>query len=241
MKKSILFLFLLGTFALSAQNLAITPDMVVVDILNFNFSDPLEEAVAHSSMVNNGAQTTDIKWEVELLEGPAEWQIKLCDNNTCYGTNVSSNIQSDIGLNEPITLAPGESGICDPHLVPNQTPGCGLVEVRLSTVFNPNNILATAQYEFKLGVNADCVVSIRDLVKENIQIFPNPATNGFFINGSEGVNQVDLYSMLGQPVKSYAAQGSEAYSLEGVPAGIYFVQLLDKQNAVIKTIKLNVR
>ena len=71
---------------------------------------------------------------------------------------------------------------------------------------------------------------------ESIVLFPNPSNDYFAINTN--TSKVDIYSLTGQLVKSYANQsiGSQ-FDISDLKIGVYMVKILDNNNRV-KTTRL---
>ena len=72
----------------------------------------------------------------------------------------------------------------------------------------------------------------------NISVFPNPTTD-FVTLDAENLQQVTLFDMSGRMLNSISAQGNtQQLDLRGLPAGIYFIMLSNKngskQHIVIK-------
>lgn len=69
----------------------------------------------------------------------------------------------------------------------------------------------------------------------DLKVFPNPATGYFSLTGDASVEELLLLDMTGKTLRRYGQ--SKQYSLEGVPAGTYLIQVLCRDNnKFIKTI-----
>lgn len=77
--------------------------------------------------------------------------------------------------------------------------------------------------------------------KNNVRIYPNPATNYFQVVGSNDVEDVIIYNIFGRKVKSFEVRKGQKYDIETLPMGMYLVQMLDKQSKVIATRRLSKR
>lgn len=237
-----LFVFLtcLASFPLQAQ-ISVTPNPISFISNDFDLSDEWIEAVAHADMTNEFSSEVLVKWEAELIDAPATWLLKVCDKNTCYGDNVSSNIDPSIGLNEPVVLAPGESGLLDTHVLPKGTPGCGKVKISLSLVSDPGTILETVDYTYEINVNGDCsAVSVGEVFTQSPSIYPNPVQTEFFLrNPEQQVRSMRLFNLMGKEALQFQVVEGQAYDLSNLTQGIYFMQLLDSRNKIIKTVRIN--
>lgn len=71
-------------------------------------------------------------------------------------------------------------------------------------------------------------------IKETLIIFPNPTHSYFEISSDDTVQQVAIYSMLGQLVKTYQKQ--EQYSVTDIAKGTYIVKITTDDGQVNKTL-----
>jgi hypothetical protein len=242
MKKVVL---LLGVCAMSLNlsfgQLSVTPNPVSFIVNDFDLSDEWAEAVAHGDLTNEFGEEVQVKWEAELIDAPADWELKICDKNTCYGSNVTSNIDPDIGLNEPVVLASGETALLDTHVLPKGIAGCAKVTIQLSLVDDPGNILETVNYDYEVNVNGDCsAVSVVNVSKAQASVYPNPVQGEFFLrNPEQQVKSIRLFNLMGKELKYFQAGANRSYSVNDLAQGIYFVQLLDANDKLIKTSKIN--
>ena len=65
------------------------------------------------------------------------------------------------------------------------------------------------------------------------QIFPNPASDRLFIScGTIGANEISIYNLLGQKVKSKVNATEENISVADLPAGIYILEIRSEENFI---------
>lgn len=74
--------------------------------------------------------------------------------------------------------------------------------------------------DFWLIYFADAEMGTYDQTNTGISIYPNPTQNLLFF--SEELNQIDIYTSLGQKVKSFA-KGTHIH-LSHIPKGTYFLK-----------------
>ncbi len=81
-----------------------------------------------------------------------------------------------------------------------------------------------------------------EAAEENlISVFPNPTSGTVFISSNIELKEMTVFSITGKKVfQSGNFKGNTSVNLEKIPAGVYFIQLLDAQNVVI-TKKLIIR
>jgi hypothetical protein len=68
--------------------------------------------------------------------------------------------------------------------------------------------------------------------KEGIKIYPNPFDDFLLIEGAEEIEKVVLWTVMGRKVIQFAGrgEGQVMINLSGLPAGIYIVELILKDN-----------
>ncbi|MBQ4442410.1 MAG: T9SS type A sorting domain-containing protein [Bacteroidales bacterium] len=96
------------------------------------------------------------------------------------------------------------------------------------------------QIYLKLGCN-DCVpVAVEDMEKENITVYPNPATNKFTVTlaGSEKAN-IELFNLVGQRVYNGTATDKAEISVTSLRSGVYMLKV--SQNGKVYTSKVVVK
>lgn len=59
--------------------------------------------------------------------------------------------------------------------------------------------------------------------EEPIKIFPNPATDQFWIDAENPV-KIEILNSLGTRMKAITASGSDPVDVSGYPAGVYFLR-----------------
>jgi len=111
-----------------------------------------------------------------------------------------------------------------------------LGEVVISTISSINNTLSQGF----LQPNLPEQVSTINLKDSNLEVFPNPFSNLITILDKTNLDSkwnVKLYSADGKLIiyKQYTSQ----LTIESIPDGLYFLNVLDTNNIYIETIKLS--
>ena len=234
-----LFIFLMVNVGLLAQaDLSIDPQ-TAEETFVLDFEEPSEyEAIIHGFMINNGDAPIDVRWVRVEGEMPEEWETQICDNTQCWVTVVGSNVDPDLNLNVPITLAPGESGTLDVHVSHNMVAGDGTLSVELYDNNNPDSVLVTGTYTFHIE---DQSVSISEVEKTNLKVFPNPTTDYFELTNGAIIDEVIVHNVIGRVVKTFDAFPNRKYDITDLPNGMYLISLINYEEGILKTVRLSKR
>ena len=76
--------------------------------------------------------------------------------------------------------------------------------------------------------------------KEEIQVFPNPATHFFSISDQSNlIKRIVVFNQPGRKVKTFTTSNtSEKFPVSDLPKGLYLVQLQDQAGNVVVTRRL---
>lgn len=72
----------------------------------------------------------------------------------------------------------------------------------------------------------------------DIKVSPNPANDYFNVTSNINFNRIQLFNIIGKPLKTYRPSVDNNYQLNDIPGGIYILRFMDGNNQVIKTVKL---
>ena len=87
----------------------------------------------------------------------------------------------------------------------------------------------------KIKVKFTTIVNQDDFDISNVTIYPNPATDRLYIQGINGKYSATLLSIEGKAVRKYNQTSSqEHFSLEGIGAGIYFLNIEHGGRKIVK-------
>lgn len=89
-----------------------------------------------------------------------------------------------------------------------------------------------------LTYSADCNLGTATFAKNNLQLYPNPATDSFIINSEQTIKSVSIYDLQGKLVKHYF-QAQENYPVTRLAKGIYLIEIqsFGNQKQILKFIK----
>jgi hypothetical protein len=77
--------------------------------------------------------------------------------------------------------------------------------------------------------------SVQEFLKPEIRLFPNPATDVFFLESDIDLNKVQVFNMVGQLVGFYEIDSrTMTFDLNGIESGVYFVKLHAKEFELTK-------
>lgn len=240
--------FLLSSFLMlvminlsNAQSIIINPNPVDSIYSISPFDDYYMDLEVHTAVKNNTTDTLHLKWVREIPSScSGAWETLVCDNVRCYTEFVSTNYNPAAGLTDPFTLAPGETY---PnflfHIRPRLTAGCCPAKVHLSTIENPDEILATIDYDIRVN-DPDCTISSthEPSVLEAITAYPNPTIGYFNIEDNPLVKKVVLFNLLGRQVRSFDHINGMRYDITDTPDGLYLVRMQDANGEILKTVRI---
>jgi hypothetical protein len=209
-----------------AQSFTVHHDTVIVSGITIS---------AENNITNPGSANDTLQWKIASTNFPADWMatLGLCDNVTCYGS-------ADLW---PTTIKESiyPSGTGDFHLTADLTSvatvGPYVLRVRLNNKYSTNDT-AWQTYIITKGP-----VAVSPTVKNNaeVSIYPNPATNALNVvfDASMDVKNIAIYSIIGRQLNMFRVSGNNSanLNLENIPAGVYFVRLMNSRGDVVTTRK----
>lgn len=206
----------LGISTISAQ-ITLELDTMITQVIES------DDIVAHNSFTNILPQQKTIKWVRSIIDITDGWTIAICDNNSCCIPSVSE---------EEIDLGPSATSVLDVHLYPNGIyEGYALLEVNLSHANDPNtNVTAVFVYDSELSTSTDNLSSF------TFKVYPNPSTGLFTIeNQDDVISSVRVNAMSGRQLLHLNMGQRQFMDLGKLPAGMYMMQMLDKNGLVLET------
>lgn len=180
---------------------------------------------------NDGADTLQLAWKLEIVDQPEDWQYYVCDTEVCYNFN-----QDESSTERPNILNPSSSIIVMFHTFPTGIAGEGSYKISFYDVANPDSTLV----EVPITVNS-VTTSTKNISTKGLSLFPNPAEEFFRINTGDQISTIDVTSITGKKIISYKAELGKYYDISSLLPGMYFARLLDDKENVVKVIKLKKR
>ena len=203
--------------------------------LNLGHCAPIKASEDKSSIQINVTNTSDSEvqffWDIlKDADVPNEWEIKICDTNTCYDWEQSQPCE------EPAHLAAGKSYAFTVYIKPQKMAGIHNTAFRiLGACDGRSNVLAHESIHWNVQ-GAQYVVGNAE--SENIMIYPNPTDDSFRINDDLSVKSIAIFNIIGKNVLTEKHIPSLGHDISTLQKGIYLVRLMDSKNETVKVIRL---
>jgi hypothetical protein len=231
--KKIYFTFFLFSFLISglanAQITTIAQDFVQAEfeVDADNWGQDIE---AKLRLKYEGQNPTKLVWVREIIKIEDAWETAVCDPVLCYFPHVNSM---------SFDVQPGEEFDIAAHLYPRANPGdSAKVIIELYDENNPDvRINLTYYFTPPIASSTENVLSNSSAPS----LFPNPAHDLLHIKNDEKVNRVEFFNLLGQRIYSSQHNSGASINISHLNDGMYFVKMMDKNKAVIRTLRLNKR
>jgi hypothetical protein len=221
--------FLVFAVAISCGSCFAQSFTVAYDTVILNSGGPYN---APNNVTNTTANDLTVVWKVTETNFPADWMelTGICDVQSCW-----SNTDILPGREHDALYGPGEG---DFHLQGDLSfvseSGPYYIRVQLMNKDIPADV---AVQTYVIGqVSAGVAEAARKSVEDIISVYPNPATSSLNVvyNGVAGVTNIGIYSIIGRQMKMYSTtESSASLDVEQLPAGLYFLKLLDAQGYVL--------
>ena len=197
------------------------------------------DVIAHAVVKNNTSQILKLSWIRNEVVMPQGWATGVCDINYCYEPDVARR---------DFELQPNASGTLDVHFYPGGIPGSlengaipGEATVYIK-VTNKDDNTDTLSGIFMAEVTGDPIVSsLSEVELEALKLFPNPTSDYFTLSSNDNdIASLTIHNILGRQIRQYPA-AERRFEVSDLPHGLYLVSVLDKQERVLKTLRLQKR
>lgn len=245
MKKFLLIA--LGCAAISgtanAQTFTTQKDTAYIDYVLGSGSTGLDNLISNPT----GSAVT-INWKAVANNIPADWKdgqqqpnpanqnnsFGICDNNLCYSSATSLSTTSTQSSNPYAANTTGGAFHAQFNMGTAATTGTYYATINLQSGATSKNIT------FVIHAVSPTAVSNVNKSSDDVKLYPNPAHNSVNVefDPNAGVKFISVYNLIGKPVSTFRVTGSSAQlDISDIPAGVYFVRLMDAQNHVLDTRK----
>lgn len=160
----------------------------------------------------------------------SSWGTQVCDLNLCYLENVDKNSR---GI--PNNIYEGTS-TWYVYFIPNEIPG----ETEMELVLYGDADREVELYRIPIEVHSIKTTNTVNVhLKNDVTVFPNPAQDFFSLSNDIHVDKIKIYNILGSEIKTFFHYKNAQHLIGDLKEGMYLIRMIDKDNNVIKTTKLN--
>ncbi|MCF8247673.1 MAG: T9SS type A sorting domain-containing protein [Saprospiraceae bacterium] len=240
MKQAVLIFFttlLCGQHLRAQSDLDVTPNTVDANV-DFDLSNTYDNLTFRVRLKNNARQTINLRWEIIVDEAPDGWRFSVCDQNTCYFTTNTTNVDfRDRIPYAPVIMLSGDSAKLELNIFPIGKAGSANIRINLYDLANPKVLLNTAYY----FVTIDGLTPVTETDKNKLRIYPNPVSDYMTITRNTFVKQLWVSNILGKRVRTFDTSFGSKYDISDLPDGIYLVSMVDANRKVVKTVRISKR
>jgi hypothetical protein len=154
---------------------------------------------------------------------PSNWELFMCDINRFYTASVEK-----CPSNSPSIIAANSKVIFMYHFIPDSTQGIGKTWIELFSdkTFKTKVAETHVNRTIKIGSLSS---SEDQLTNAEINIFPNPATQSFFIKQNDEISSLSIFDFMGKELISYEYSADKSYDIAKLLSGIYIIKFSDKK------------
>lgn len=211
-----------------------------------DISSPWLDIPFYILLENSGTEAASIKWEYYEVDPEAcitGWETYGCDNNNCYGPDVTSNVNPNGGgPNNPSIIEPGESYEFAFHFRPRQIAGCCTINLDFSYTSTPNDIFSSIEIPIMLNdpTCQNISTSVEDLEDAQVDIYPTITEDMITIECNPNkFKAINLLSANGELINKYIIDAPTiSISLSEYTAGAFFIELIGEETSSIQRIFL---
>ena len=182
-------------------------------------------------VTNDSQDFQEFFWDVKRTAGtPDDWDFSVCDTNLCYGWG-----EETCPCTDPSELAPGQTYTFTIYVNPNGIVGDHDVEFRiLQTCGDENSLMSSTIQSFSIQEPT----STSDIYMSSILLYPNPVINSFRISDDANITAVSIFNVVGKEITTYSHKVGGSYDVTNLEKGIYLVRMMDKEQEVVKVIRM---
>lgn len=184
-------------------------------------------------LITVDADTTyEVHWTLfkDSVTWKKGWGTQVCDLNLCYLENKDENPKAI-----PNYMGRGTTAWYV-YMLPYGISG----DSKLELVLYGDEDRTIELYRIPIDVHAfNTTNTINVKLGNDIVLYPNPSEEYFSVSNSRNVEKIKLYNMLGKEVKTFFHYNNAQHLIGDLKSGMYLVRMLDKNDKIIKTAKLN--
>lgn len=229
------------------------------DLLSFNGSDPLSWVIKEEITGTTVLSSSDVQLETS---DPSVISQSFCINNGCYDIELNGGFNL---CNQYNSFSPGGTYLANDIVelngvlykakwwTQNSPPGAEWTNIgncnptteyhysltnksELSTYFNESSDDYNGSYNFNF-----CTVIPTNTeptsTKQNLKIYPNPATTSFVVNTDQSIDYLTVRNTLGQVMLiKYNVANTTTINTSDLTTGLYFVEVSSNGVTEVKTL-----
>lgn len=189
----------------------------------------------YNKIVSLSSTDIFVNWKVTQHDFPSQWtnsssSFGICDNVICYGAGVLAGTTQTTD-----TIAPGSTADFHAQIDLDAAPiGTHFMKVNFRT--DAANSKDAKFIISKFPTNVTTITRSDD----DVLIYPNPSRDVLNVvyDDNVGVRSISIHNIIGKQVDAFkVAGGSAKLDVSELPAGGYFLRLLDAQGRVMATRK----
>lgn len=186
------------------------------------------------TLTNNSDQRIDFYWEVvRTAEVPSDWSFKVCDNNTCYDWDTSQPCDA------PAFLEANQTYQFSVYLKPNGESGNHDINFRLLTECDSQSQMIA---ETNISWIVEGISNTHESgFESHIMLFPNPTADRFQIHDDVNVASLAIFNIVGKNILADTHRPGQSHDVTDLRKGIYLVRLMDRNQDVLKVVRLTRR
>lgn len=233
----------ISSSAVKAQSFTMDHDTAYVDYVLGSGNVNVDNLVT-----NNTSSPIKLSWKATVNNFPSDWwggqsqpnpnnannSIGVCDNQNCYSGLNALNPSTVWTSNDYAAGGKGGEFHAVISLGTSATTGTYYMTVNLQNGSTSKNVV------FAIHAVSPTAVSNVNKSSNDVQLYPNPAHNSVNVvfDPNAGVKYISVYNLIGKPVSTFRVNGGSAQlDISDIPAGVYFVRLMDAQSHVLDTRK----
>lgn len=229
-----------SSIGLRAQSFSVPNDTVIVPAF-------ATTATPHDDIKNLTGSNVIVRWQVTACNFPADWltatAFGICDNQLCRNnaSNVLWNSGTSSGTAYNSTYYGNSThdsvGLFDLTLDLSAATSIGTHYVTINLQEFGGS--TTRNITFIVSKIPTAVPTVSSAVSD-VVLYPNPAREELNVvyDANADIKNIAVYNIIGKAMQVYRVSGPSAnLNLEAMPAGIYFVQLVNSKGNVVVTKK----
>lgn len=90
------------------------------------------------------------------------------------------------------------------------------------------------------GLNNDSGTLVVHQLKQDLKVFPNPASDKFSLNDtSQKLKYISINNIIGKEVKRVKVTPDNSYDISELQRGIYIVRIFNQSDELVKALRLS--